>query len=51
MLFKRKEKIKQYAVAYKWIDTDEILVDVLDSQQLFYYNIDWAIEILSVKAL
>jgi hypothetical protein len=49
MLFKRKRKIKQYAVAYKWIDTDEIIVDVFDSHQMTWMGMDWAVEILAVK--
>lgn len=49
MLFKRKRKIKQCAVAYKWIDTDEVIVDIFDSQQMTWMGMDWAVEILAVK--
>lgn len=47
-LFK-KEKIKLYIVAYKWIDTDEIIVDIFDSHQMTWIGMDWAVEILAIK--
>lgn len=52
-LFKRNNKVatKELKITYRWIDEDEIHVEIGNSAGLAMLEADWCIEVLSVEAL